>query len=338
MIPAYHQTIPKLMTVPPGLFRKAVLEEFPYPVKAVYMHGTNPLVTYADSRKTFEAYMKLDFIAVADIFMTPSASMADIVLPAATHFEFNDIGHFGLGHGYILARPQVVDPPEECWPDIKILNELGKALTSEEYWYDDYEKLLDEVLEPSGLSYAQFVAQGHLKGSEKFQKYLSSGFKTPSGKVELSLSQAEKLKLDPLPEFNGLPDKDHEDFPLVLTSAKSRFYLHSSYRWLKPLREKRKHPTAQIHPETAEKLGVKDGAEIIIETRNGEITQIAKVTDAIHPKVINAAYGWWFPGAKPESQYDWKTANYNMLTSMETLGQEFGTPNLKGIGCRIRRK
>jgi anaerobic selenocysteine-containing dehydrogenase len=204
MIPAYHQTSPKLMTVPPGLFCKAVLEEFPYPVKGVYLHGTNPLVTYADSRKTFETYTKLNFIAVADIFMTPSASMADIVLPAATHFEFNDIGHFGLGHGYILARPKVVDPPEECWPDIKILNELGKELTSEEYWYDDYEKLLDEVLEPSGLSYAQFVAQGHLKGSEQFQKYLSSGFKTPTGKVELSLSQAEKLKLAPLPGFSGL--------------------------------------------------------------------------------------------------------------------------------------
>ncbi|MGD2038857.1 MAG: molybdopterin-dependent oxidoreductase [Desulfobacterales bacterium] len=338
MIPAYHPTNPKMMTVPPGLFRKAVLEEFPYPVKAVYMHGTNPLVTYADSRKTFEALTKLDFIAAADIFMTPSASMADIVLPAATHFEFNDIGHYGLGHGYVLARPKVVDPPEGCWPDIKILNELGKALTSDQYWYDDYEKLLDEVLEPSGLSYRQFVARGYLKGSEQFKKYRLSGFKTPTGKVELALSQAEKLKLSALPEFSGLPDKDHQDFPLVLTSAKSRFYLHSSYRWLELLREKRKYPTAQIHSETAKKLGIKDGDAVMIETRNGEITQMAQVTDAIHPRVIKADYGWWFPEAEPESQHDWKTGNFNMLTSMETLGKEFGTPNLKGIGCRIRRK
>ena len=338
MIPAFHGTIPKLMTVAPGLFRKAVLDEFPYAVKGAYMHGTNPLVTYADSRRTFEAFNKLDFISVADIFMTPSASMADIVLPAATHFEFNDIGHYGLGHGYILARPKVVDPPEACWPDIKILNELGKALTSDEYWYDDYEKLLDEVLEPSGLGYAEFVAQGYLKGSEQFQKYLSSGFKTPTGKVELVLSRAEKMKLSPLPNFSDLPDKEHEDFPLVLTSAKSRYYLHSSYRWLKPLREKRKHPTAQIHSETAVKLGINDGDEVIIETRIGEITQVAHVTDAIHPKVINASYGWWFPEAESDSQYDWKTANFNMLTSMETLGKEFGTPNLKGLSCKIRRK
>ncbi len=338
MIPAYYQTSPKLMTVPPGLFRKAVLEEFPYAVRAAYMHGTNPLVTYADSPKTFEAFNKLDFMVIADIFMTPSASMADIVLPAATHFEFNDIGHYGLGHGYILARPKVVDPPGECWPDIKILNELGKALTSSEYWYDDYEKLLDEVLKPSGLSYAQFVAQGYLKGTEEFHKYLSSGFKTPSGKVELLLSQAEKLKLSALPGFSRLPEKDDKDFPLVLTSAKSRFYLHSSYRWLEPLREKSKHPTVQIHPETAEKLGIKDGDAVIIETRKGAITQKAQVTEAIHPKVINASYGWWFPEAQAEIQFDWKTANFNMLTSMETLGKEFGTPNLKGLSCRIRCK
>ena len=338
MINASHQVIPAMMTVPPGLLRKAILEEFPYPVKAAYMHGTNPLVTYADSPKTYAALMKLDFIAVADIFMTPTASMADIVLPAATHFEFNDIGHYGLGHGFILARPKVVDPPPQCWPDIKILNELGKVLTSEEYWYDDYEKLLDEILQPSGLSYAQFVERGYLKGAEQFQKYLKAGFKTPTTKVELSLSKAGKLNLEPLPQFSGFPEKENKDFPLVLTSSKSRYYLHSSYRWLKRLREKRQHPKVEIHSETAAKYGIKQGDAVIIATREGEITQIAHVTDAIHPQVINASYGWWFPEKKPESQYDWKTSNFNMLTSMETLGKAFGTPNLKGIGCRIRRK
>jgi len=338
MIHAHHQTIPGMMTVPSGLFRKAVLEEFPYPVKGAYMHGTNPLVTYADSPKTYAALMKLDFIAIADIFMTPTASMADIVLPAATQFEFNDIGHYGLGHGFILARPKIVDPPAECWPDIKILNELGKSLTSEEYWYDDYENLLDEILQPSGLRYPEFVDRGYLKGTEQFQKYLTAGFKTPTGKVELSLPRADKFKLAPLPQFSRLPEKEDKDFPLVLTSSASRFYLHSSYRWLKPLREKRPHPKVEINSETAEKYGIKHGDAVMIETDKGAITQIAHVTDAIHPKVINAAYGWWFPEGTPESQYDWKTSNFNMLTSMETLGKAFGTPNLKGIGCRIRRK
>ena len=338
MIHAYHHTIPRLMTVPPAFFRKAVLEDFPYPVKGAYMQCTNPLLAYADSHQTYEALMRLEFLAVADICMTPTASLADIVLPAATHFEFNDIGHYGLGHGYILARPKVVDPPDECWPDLKILNELGKAITKKEYWYDDYNQLLEEVLQPAGLNFSEFTERGYLKGLDNFKKYLSNGFRTPTGKVELQLSQAEKFNLPPLPQFDVLPEEDDPHYPLVLTSSKSQYYLHSSYRWIKRLREKRPDPKVEIHPETALRYGIRQGDTIIIETKFGEITQIAHLTDTVDPRVINASSGWWFPEGRAESLYEWEKSNFNILTSAEKLGKEFGTPNLKGIGCKIRRK
>jgi anaerobic selenocysteine-containing dehydrogenase len=335
MIHAYHNTIPGLMTVPGAFFRRAVLEEFPYPVKAAYFQCTNPLITYADSRKTFGALMRLDFFVVSDIFMTPTAALADVVLPAATHFEFNDIGHYGLGHGYVLARPRVVDPPGECWPDMKILNELGRAITPKQYWYEDYEDLLGEVLGPSGLTYTQFAEKGYLKGEDRFQKYLSSGFRTSTGKVELCLKKADSYPVSPLPRFDGLPVEDDPDYPLVLTSAKSPHYLHSSYRWLEVLRRHSPGPVAEIHPDTAAEYGINEGEEVIIETRAGRITQTARLSRGIHPRVINASYGWWFPEGSPGSQYEWERSNFNMLTSVGELGKEFGTPNLKGIGCRI---
>ncbi|MGZ3580867.1 MAG: molybdopterin-dependent oxidoreductase, partial [Syntrophales bacterium] len=72
MISAHHHVIPRLMTIAPAYFRKAVLEGIPYPVKGFYAMCCNPLLTYADSRQTYEALMKLDFLAVADIFMTPT--------------------------------------------------------------------------------------------------------------------------------------------------------------------------------------------------------------------------------------------------------------------------
>ncbi|MCP4691222.1 MAG: molybdopterin-dependent oxidoreductase, partial [Desulfobacterales bacterium] len=194
IINAHHGTIPRMMTVPPSFFRKAVLEEIPYPVKGAYIQCANPLLSYADGGWTLETMKKLEFIAVADIFMTPTAAMADIVLPAATHFEFNDIGHYGLGHGCILARPKIVEPPGECRPDMEILNELGKAMTPPEYWHESYEGFLEELLAPSGLDWEGFVRQGVLKGEERFSKHLSSGFRTPTGKVELALSTAEKFK------------------------------------------------------------------------------------------------------------------------------------------------
>ena len=338
MIHAHHGTIPKLMTVPPAFFRKAVLTAKPYAVKAAYVQCANPLLAYADSRQTYEALTKLDFLAVSDIFMTPTAALADIVLPAATQFEFNDIGHYGLGHGYILARPKVVEPPSECWPDIKILNELGKSLGAPEYWYENYEDLLAMIVAPAGFNYSQFAERGYLKGSEKFKKYESSGFRTPSGKVELVLSQADKFNLPPMPRYIGLPQPEDPEYPLVLTSAKSSYYLHSSYRWLEKLREKQPNPLVLIHPQTAAKHEIQENDEVIIETRAGRIHQFARLSDTVNPRVIFAAYGWWFPEEKIENLYGWQRSNFNLLTSTEELGQEFGTPNLKGINCRIRRK
>ncbi|HSM73588.1 MAG TPA: molybdopterin-dependent oxidoreductase [Desulfobacterales bacterium] len=336
MIHAHHGAIPRLMTVPPAYFRQAVLSGEPYPVRAAYMQCTNPLLGYADSRRTEEALLALDFLAVADVFMTPTAALADVVLPAATHFEFDDIGHYGLGHGIILARPKVVDPPPECWSDLKILNELGKRTTQPEHWYDDPSGFLEMLLQPAGLTYREFVAKGYLTGPERFHKYRPKGFKTPTGKVELALSQAPKFKLKSLPAGHGAPPEEDPAFPLVLTSCKNRFYLHSCYRWVADLRRKSERPEAEIHPETAAACGIADGAAMVIETPHGAVTQHARVTDAVRPGVVFAAYGWWFPEKGAAAQFDWQSANFNMLTSTATLGREFGTPNLKAIACRVR--
>ncbi len=337
MIHAHHHAIPRLMTVPPAYFRKAVLKGSPYPVKAAYVQCANPVLSYADSRQTYDALMKLDFLAVSDIFMTPTAALADVVLPAATHFEFNDIGHYGLGHGFILARPKVVNPPGQCWPDIKILNELGKVLTPKQYWYDDHNELLDVLLAPAGLDFSLFAECGLLRGADQFKKYEKSGFRTSSGKVELSLSQSPKLMVSALPEFEGYPEPEDGAYPLVLTSAKSRHYLHSSYRWLEKLRKLRPYPRTLIHPNTAAEHGIDEGDDITIETAQGQITQVAHLSDRIHPKVIYADYGWWFPEDKIEALFGWDRSNFNILTTTEKLGPQFGTPNLKGINCRIRR-
>ncbi|MGC8490740.1 MAG: molybdopterin-containing oxidoreductase family protein [Syntrophobacteraceae bacterium] len=337
MIGAFHGTIPKLMTVPPAYFRKAVLEATPYPVRGYYGMCTNPLVAWADSRVTYEAFMNLDFIAVAEIFMTPTASLADIVFPVAHQYEMNDIGHYGIGHGMILARPKIVEPPPECWPDIKIMNELGKRISDPQYWHDDFETFLEDVLRPSGMTYADFVEKGWLKGPDRFGLHREKGFRTPSGKVELKLSTAEKFRLKPLPEFSGLPEEDDPDYPLILISAKSRYYLLSSYRWVEKLRSKRPRPIIEIHPQTAAEFGIAEGDEVVVSTKYGEITQSARVTDIVHPRVVSAALGWWFPESGPENQFEWRRSNFNMLTSIEKLGKEFGTPNIQNLPCRIRK-
>ncbi|MDQ5987242.1 MAG: Acetylene hydratase [Syntrophus sp. SKADARSKE-3] len=338
LISASYGIIPRLMTVAPAYFRKAVLEGTPYPVRGYYGMCCNPMITWADSRLTYEAFKSLDFIAVAEIFMTPTAAMADIVFPIAHQYEMNDIGHYGIGHGMILARPKVVEPPGECWPDIKILNELGKRVSAPELWHDDFEQFLEDLLRPAGLTYSEFVAKGYLKGPDRFRSYEEKGFRTPTGKVELKLSTADKFKLRALPEYTGLPEEEDPAYPLILVSAKSRYFLLSSYRWVNKLREKRPHPFVDIHPETAAKLGINEGDSVTIETKYGKIDQVARITDAVHPRVINVALGWWFPEGDATEQFDWRKSNFNMLTSVGKLGKEFGTPNIKNLPCRISRK
>ncbi|MCF8050403.1 MAG: molybdopterin-dependent oxidoreductase [Desulfobacterales bacterium] len=335
MIHSRFGTIPKMMTVPPAYFRRAVLEDDPYPVRAAYMQCTNPLLTWADSKKTEAALHRLDFIAVSEVAMTPTALFADIVLPAATQFEFDDIGHYGLGHGLVTARPKLVEPPKDCRPDIRILNDLGRRLTDEADWPEHWQDLTASVLEPSGLTWGQFVQRGLLDGPKQEKKYLTGGFRTPSGKVELAWSRAEALGFSRLPEFLAHPDEGSDRYPLLLTSAKDPHFLHSSYRWLESLRRHSPEPLACIHPKTAAAADIKDGRPVRIETGTGSFIQTARLTDAVRADVVLAAYGWWFPEEGAKSQYGWRRANMNMATAAEPVGKAFGTPCLKGIPCRV---
>ncbi len=75
-------------------------------------------------------------------------------------FEINDIGHYGIGHGCVLARPKIVDPPEECWPDMKIMNELGKRVSPPELWYDDHEQFLGDTIMAIAAEKAGIVKRG----------------------------------------------------------------------------------------------------------------------------------------------------------------------------------
>jgi len=94
----------------------------------------------------------------------------------------------------------------------------------------------------------------------------------------------------------------------------------------------------EIHPETAAARGIADGDEVMIRTRYGEIAQTARVTENIHPRVVSADLGWWFPEGDPAAQYDWQRSNFNMLTSVERLGKEFGTPNIANLPCTVEKR
>ena len=113
------------------LFADAVLEEEPYAIKAMIVNGGNPALTLPDSDRVREAMKKLDFMVVMDLFMTETAKLADIVLPACSFLEKSGVGYvYGVTTGipYALLRKKVVEPLGESWPDWKIWSELGSRM------------------------------------------------------------------------------------------------------------------------------------------------------------------------------------------------------------------
>jgi anaerobic selenocysteine-containing dehydrogenase len=280
------------------------------------------------------------FIVVTDIFLTPSAAMADLVLPAATHFEFDDIGHFGLPHGFILARPKLTEPPGEAWSDLRILNELGKALGLQEYFWKDEKDLLEAVLAPAGLDYRGFREQGILWAVREYRSYLRHGFKTTTKKVELYSNTLKEMGLDPLPSYHdplvagGLSD----DFPFLLTSAKNSVFFHSANRQLSVLRRVSKEPVCEVAPEAAETLGVQDGDWVWISTRRGRILQRVHLTPGLDPRVVSASYGWWFPERGTEDLSGWQESNLNVLTSIDgPYDPLVASLNLRCIPCSLEK-
>jgi anaerobic selenocysteine-containing dehydrogenase len=325
--------------VPSQEAAKAILEQKPYPLKSGLIFGSNPLLTYAGARQTYQAFKKLDFLMVADLFMTPTASLADVVLPVAANLEYDDLVQ---RRGCVAARPKIKAPPGECRSDMQWINLIAGRMGFGQYFWQDESAALDAILAPAGLNFDQLKTLGLYCVEQHYRKHEARGFYTRSGKVELFSEALQEMGVDPLPGFVepkltpcGSPEMTTE-YPLVLTSGKNPFYFHASHRNITSLRKLSPKPLAELHPETAAKLGLKDGDRVHIETPQGKIIQTLGLNENLDPRVVFAAFGWWFPEKGPVDLYGWQEANLNLLTdSSAPLDPAMGSANLRGLVCKV---
>jgi anaerobic selenocysteine-containing dehydrogenase len=321
--------------IPSSALLKAILEEKPHPVKAGLFILTDPLISYPDSEETYKALMKLEFMVVFEIFMTPTAALADIVLPVATGMEHDEIGYWPGWYEEVRAHHKVVDPPGEAWPDTKIVNELAKRLGMKEYFWDDDSEALNFWLQPSGLSFEDLKQRKTLLPK---MEYKAHEFRTPSGKVEIYSKQLAELGYSPMPlwqELSQLPELP-EEYPLLLTNAKEDAYMLTGYKMIASLRNMKPEPTVELNPTTAEKAGLKDGDMVYIETKRGRIMQRLCLNPDLDPRVVLAAFGWWFPEEGPSNLYGWRKSNINVLVeNRPPYDPTTGSAQLRGIPCRV---
>jgi anaerobic selenocysteine-containing dehydrogenase len=321
--------------VPAHALVKAILEEEPYPIKAALFMLTNPLVSYLDAERTYQALMKLEFMVVLEIFMTPTAAIADIVLPAATGMEHDEIGYWPGWYESVRAHPKVVDPPGEAWPDTKIIKELAKRLGLGDYFWEDDREALDFWLQPSAISFEDLKRKKTILPKREYKPH---DFRTPSGKVEIYSKRLEEMGFNPLPlwkELSHLPEPSNE-YPLLLTNAKEDAYMLTGYKMIASLRNMKPEPMVQMNPATAEKSGLKEGDMVYIETKKGRMLQRLFFNPDLAPRVIFADFGWWFPEEGESNLYGWRKSNINVLTeSGPPYEIAMGTKQLRGIPCRI---
>lgn len=318
---------------------KGILEENPYPVKATLFILTNPLCSYPNAREAYKALMKLDFMVVSELFMTPTAAIADIVLPAATSGEHDTVGYWGENIE-LRSFPKLVNPPGEAWPDPKWINELAKRMGLGEYFWDNESEALDLMLQPSGLSWEEFKQQRILQSKKEYRRPEEGVFDTPSGKVEIYSEQMKELfGCSPLPlweELSRFPFEPSEEYPLLLTTRVEDAYKLTGFRHIASMRKYKPQPIVELNPETAKKAGLVEGEQVYIETKKGRITQKLSLDRDLDPRVVFASFGWWFP-EEPSNLFDWDKSNVNVLFETKPAEPVTGSVELRGIPCRVYR-
>ena len=337
-------------------FYEAALTGEPYPVKALLSFGGNLVCANGDSGRGREALKQLDFYLQTELFLTPTAELADIVLPASTVWEswYVRDGFTAPSPGLktrLQYRAAAIDPLPDTRPDPQIVFDLAKALgLGDRFWDGDLEAAFDHVLEPLKITVAEL--RKHPGGVSqprppKYAAYREAGFKTPTRKVEIYSTQFAAHGYAPLPDYEeprlspvAAPELA-KDYPLVLTNGKLRHYLHGQMRSVPDLRKRAPHPTADLHPSTAAKYGLADEEWVYLETQMGRIRVQARVTDEVAPGVVSTQHGWWqscpeldLPGYDPFSP---EGANVNLIVSNEYMDPISGSISHKANLCRVVR-
>lgn len=316
----------------------------PYPVTGLLVFGSNPLTTLANSRQVYESFKCLDLMVVADLFMTPTAEMADYVLPAAFWTEVDQlIGYPLVVENMVYCQRKIVQT-NECRQDEWIMDELAKRLSLPNC-SETLNDLMEYQLEPLNISLAEMRQRVVITKPHQYRKYTGKGFRTPSRKVELFSRSLQRLKYGPLPTFKEPPESPvsradlTEKYPYILiTGSRHREFFHSEQRQVENLRHLRTDPQVEIHPETASRHQIESGDWVTVSSPRGSIRMKAYLGEGIRKDVISVDHGWWFPELDVEFHGVWES-NANVLTNNgPPYDPAFGTYQLRGLLCSISKE
>ena len=291
---------------------------YPADIKLVYSVGGDLFNQAPNVAKTMAAAQRLEFMVVHDHFITPTARHADIVLPATTFWERNDVHTpwAGAGH-YVIYMKQAIAPVAECRNDFDICAELARRLGIEDYSDKNEEQWLRELTRETIDDFDAFRARGlaRLPAPDDAVAFANEirdperhRFSTPSGKIEI-YSMAIAAKPDPYglgaipPIPTWIADAHDARYPLRLLTPKSRARTHSIHD-NQPILKRADHDDVWINTTDAAARGIANGQPVRVFNERGATTLPARVTDRVAPGVVSIKEGAWFaPNARGEDTH-----------------------------------
>lgn len=327
------------MANPMAVF-KAMEDGDPYPVKAFFAIANNTLMSFANTRRIYDALMNQDLIIAFEHVMTPTAQLADYVLP----------GDSWLERPSMIAgiSDQAMDPPGECRSIVSLWHELAKRMDlGDAFPWETAEQLLDYRLEPSGTTWPEAVAAGRTPNLHRGQhansgerQYLEKGFATPSGKVELYSSVLEGLGFDPLPYYRDVPPLTDE-YPMYLfIGLPDDEYYRTGHRHVPELRRRAQDPMLLLNEEDARSLGIEEGEWARVENSTGTVLGRVYIRSSMPTGLVRVPHGWWKPESRPGGEnmsgmWAFADAQVTPDDDPELIDREQGIPHMKGLPCRV---
>jgi anaerobic selenocysteine-containing dehydrogenase len=340
-------------------FYRAVLEGEPYPVRGLIGFGANLLLAQSDPDRGRAALAALEFYAHADLFMTPTAALADIVLPIASCFEREAL-KIGFeinenAQSLVQFRPAIVPPSGDARPDTDFIFALAERLgLGAQFWNGDIDAAYREQLRASGLSLDALRANSagqrvtlrtsHRKHADLDKQGNPRGFATPSRKIEIWSETFLDHGHAALPDFvEPLGPVKRPDlasaFPLILTCAKPSLFCQTQHRSLPSLRKRAPHPEIELHPDAARARGIGAGAWVNVSTPAGSMRATARLNDTLDPRVVIGEHGWWEAckelGLSGYDPFSTDGSNFNRTVDPSVRDPVSGTPGHRANLCQI---
>jgi anaerobic selenocysteine-containing dehydrogenase len=343
-------------------FYAAALDGHPYRPRGLVSFGSNLLMAHGDSAHGRDALQALEFHVHLDLFMSPTAEQADIVLPVTGAFEAE-----GLKVGFEISqdaqslvqlRAPLVPPVGEARSDIDIIFDLATRLgLDEKFFGGDVDAGLEFQLEPSGVTLDQLRAEPagvRLPLETRHRKYaaagddgLPAGFATPTGRIELYVEDFLDIGQPPLPTFTepALSPRSRPDlakgFPLVLTCNKPLHFCETQHRQIASLRRHVPDPKVELHPDTAAEREIAEGDWVEISTPKGAVRARAELNDTLDPGVVSGQHGWFAPceelGLPGFPPFGPGSANLNLVLSQTPSDPISASSPLRAQMCEIAR-